>query len=34
MAEFSSVLERMGYALVDTRAYIFGGIGLHWAIKR
>jgi demethylmenaquinone methyltransferase / 2-methoxy-6-polyprenyl-1,4-benzoquinol methylase len=34
MAEFSCVLERMGYALVDTRAYIFGGIGLHWAIKR
>lgn len=34
MAEFSGVLERMGYALVDTRAYIFGGIGLHWATKR
>lgn len=31
--EFSSALRRMGYALVDTRAYIFGGIGLHWAIK-
>src|SRR5580704_16533143 len=27
--EFSSALTRRGYALVDTRAYIFGGIGLH-----
>ena len=32
--EFSVLLERMGYALVDGRRYIFGGIGLHWAIKR
>jgi demethylmenaquinone methyltransferase/2-methoxy-6-polyprenyl-1,4-benzoquinol methylase len=32
--EFSVLLERMGYALVDARRYIFGGIGLHWAIKR
>jgi demethylmenaquinone methyltransferase/2-methoxy-6-polyprenyl-1,4-benzoquinol methylase len=32
--EFSALLERMGYALVDARGYIFGGIGLHWAIKR
>jgi ubiquinone/menaquinone biosynthesis C-methylase UbiE len=34
MDEFSSALARRGYALVDTRAYIFGGIGLHWAVKR
>ncbi|MGD0962831.1 MAG: ubiquinone/menaquinone biosynthesis methyltransferase [Candidatus Acidiferrales bacterium] len=34
MDEFSSALGRMGYALVDTRAYICGGIGLHWAVKR
>jgi demethylmenaquinone methyltransferase / 2-methoxy-6-polyprenyl-1,4-benzoquinol methylase len=32
--EFSSALERRGYALVDTRAFILGGIGLHWAVKR
>ena len=34
MDEFSSALTRRGYALLDTRAYIFGGIGLHWAVKR
>ncbi|MGD1154597.1 MAG: class I SAM-dependent methyltransferase [Terriglobia bacterium] len=34
MEEFSSLLQRMGYARVDARAYIFGGIGLHWAVKR
>ncbi len=34
MDEFTSALARMGYAQVDSRAYIFGGIGLHWAIKR
>jgi demethylmenaquinone methyltransferase/2-methoxy-6-polyprenyl-1,4-benzoquinol methylase len=33
IAEFSSLLQRMGYAKVDARAYIFGGIGLHWAVK-
>jgi len=32
--EFSAALGRMGYAILDTRAYLFGGIGLHWAIKR
>ena len=32
--EFSCTLQRMGYALLDTRAFIFGGIGLHWAVKR
>lgn len=34
MEEFSSLVQRIGYALVDARAYIFGGIGLHWAVKR
>jgi demethylmenaquinone methyltransferase/2-methoxy-6-polyprenyl-1,4-benzoquinol methylase len=33
IGEFSSALRRMGYKLVDTRAYICGGIGLHWAVK-
>jgi demethylmenaquinone methyltransferase / 2-methoxy-6-polyprenyl-1,4-benzoquinol methylase len=32
--EFSSMLRRTGYAKVEERAYIFGGIGLHWAVKR
>ncbi len=32
--EFSAALGRTGYAILDTRAYIFGGIGLHWAVKR
>lgn len=32
--EFSCTLQRMGYELLDTRAFIFGGIGLHWAVKR
>lgn len=32
--EFSSVLERKGYSRLDARAFIFGGIGLHWAVKR
>ena len=33
MEEFSSLLRRRGYARVEMRGYIFGGIGLHWAIK-
>jgi demethylmenaquinone methyltransferase / 2-methoxy-6-polyprenyl-1,4-benzoquinol methylase len=32
--EFSSLLRRSGYAAVDVRRYILGGIGLHWAAKR
>jgi len=32
--EFSSLLRRSGYAAVDQRRYILGGIGLHWAAKR
>lgn len=31
--DFSSMLERTGYQQVDTRRYILGGIGLHWAVK-
>jgi len=31
--EFSSLLRRSGYASVETRSFILGGIGLHWAIK-
>lgn len=34
VGEFSSMLRRTGYAEVEERAYIFGGIGLHWAVKR
>jgi demethylmenaquinone methyltransferase/2-methoxy-6-polyprenyl-1,4-benzoquinol methylase len=32
--DFSSLLRRMGFARVDAHAYIFGGIGLHWGVKR
>jgi len=31
--EFSSLLRRTGYARVDTRGFLCGGIGLHWAAK-
>ena len=31
--ELSSLLRRSGYSQVDSRPYIFRGIGLHWAIK-
>jgi demethylmenaquinone methyltransferase / 2-methoxy-6-polyprenyl-1,4-benzoquinol methylase len=34
MAEFSSLLQRTGYVRVEARAYIFGGVGLHWAVRR
>jgi demethylmenaquinone methyltransferase/2-methoxy-6-polyprenyl-1,4-benzoquinol methylase len=32
--EFSALLAQIGYAQVDARSFIFGGIGLHWAVKR
>jgi len=32
--DFSSLLRRRGYARVDARPCIFGGIGLHWGVKR
>ena len=31
--DFSSLLRRTGYRKVDSRKYILGGIGLHWAEK-
>jgi demethylmenaquinone methyltransferase/2-methoxy-6-polyprenyl-1,4-benzoquinol methylase len=31
--EFSTLLQGVGYGQVDTRKYILGGIGLHWAAK-
>jgi demethylmenaquinone methyltransferase / 2-methoxy-6-polyprenyl-1,4-benzoquinol methylase len=31
--DLSSLLERTGYAKVDTRGFILGGIALHWATK-
>ena len=31
--DFSLLLKRVGYAHVDARSYILGGIGLHWAVK-
>ena len=33
IAAFSSLLNRTGYGHVDTRNYLLGGIGLHWAVK-
>lgn len=32
--DFSRLLQKTGYAQVDTRRYILGGIGLHWASKQ
>jgi ubiquinone/menaquinone biosynthesis methyltransferase len=32
--DLSLLLRRVGYARVKAASYIFGGIGLHWAIKR
>jgi demethylmenaquinone methyltransferase / 2-methoxy-6-polyprenyl-1,4-benzoquinol methylase len=34
MRDFSSLLQQMGYASVKERAFILGGIGLHWAVKQ
>ena len=33
IGDFSSLLRRSGYARVETRRFILGGIGLHWAAK-
>jgi demethylmenaquinone methyltransferase / 2-methoxy-6-polyprenyl-1,4-benzoquinol methylase len=33
-SDLSRVLRQMGYAEVNASAYIFGGIALHWAVKR
>ena len=32
--EFSSLLRGAGYHAVETRRFILGGIGIHWAAKR
>lgn len=32
--DFSTLLDQMGYSVTDHRAFILGGIGLHWAVKR
>lgn len=34
MKDLSSMLQRMGYKRIDTRGFILGGIGLHWATKQ
>jgi len=31
---FSELLQGAGYASVEARHYIFGGIGMHWATKK
>ena len=31
--DFTLLLRQAGYGQVETRAHIFGGIGLHWAVK-
>jgi len=31
--EFALLLRGAGYAHLDARRFIFGGIGLHWAVK-
>jgi demethylmenaquinone methyltransferase/2-methoxy-6-polyprenyl-1,4-benzoquinol methylase len=33
IGEFSTLLRRSGYSRVDSRGFILGGIGLHWAAK-
>ena len=34
MGEFTKLLGRTGYGAVETRSFLLGGIGLHWASKR
>ncbi len=34
MRDLSSMLQGMGYTRVDTRGFILGGIGLHWATRQ
>ncbi|MGH9719796.1 MAG: ubiquinone/menaquinone biosynthesis methyltransferase [Bryobacteraceae bacterium] len=34
MDDFTGLLQRTGYSKVDSRPFIFGGIGLHRAAKR
>jgi demethylmenaquinone methyltransferase/2-methoxy-6-polyprenyl-1,4-benzoquinol methylase len=32
-AEFAKTLERAGYGAVRQRAFLFGGIAVHWAVR-
>lgn len=34
IAELSSMLERAGYQQIESRSFILGGIGMHWAVRR
>jgi demethylmenaquinone methyltransferase / 2-methoxy-6-polyprenyl-1,4-benzoquinol methylase len=34
IGEFTSLLRLSGYGKVDSRSYVLGGIGLHWAAKK
>jgi demethylmenaquinone methyltransferase / 2-methoxy-6-polyprenyl-1,4-benzoquinol methylase len=34
IGDFSLLLQQMGYERVHASPYIFGGIALHWAVKR
>lgn len=34
LRDFSALLDESGYVRVVTRSYFFGGIGLHWAVKK
>lgn len=34
LKDFTALLSNNGYERVDARSFIFGGIGLHWAVKR
>lgn len=34
MKDFASLLQSTGYERIDAQGFIFGGIALHWAVKR
>jgi demethylmenaquinone methyltransferase / 2-methoxy-6-polyprenyl-1,4-benzoquinol methylase len=34
LEDFSAMVGEMGYARLDARSFIFGGIGLLWAVKK
>jgi len=34
LGDFSALVQRQGYVRVDARSFLFGGIGLHWAVKQ
>ncbi len=33
VADFSTLLQHTGYVQVEEREFVFGGIGLHWAVR-